>query len=297
MDDIGDLRLFTRIVSSGSLSEAARRQNMSLTAVSRRLSLLEDRLKVRLIDRAPRKFEVTAEGQLLHRRALLIVQELDTALAELDDASGAIGGRLRVSVPNGIGFRHIAPLCHSFTAEHPGVTVDLSFTDRRPDVLGGDLDVAIVTKLPNDGAVIGRKLLTSRRVACASPDYVAKHGSPVSPEHLIEHECLRLRSGDRVDETWTFLSPDGPREYAVGGTLVADCTSTIHQWVLAGGGIAFKAYCDVREDLAAGRLLQVLEDRACDEISLYAIHVSRRHVPPRVRRFVDMLAQHLPQLC
>lgn len=297
MNDMGDLRLFTRIVAAGSLSEAARRQNMSLTAVSRRLSLMEDRLKVRLIDRAPRKFEVTAEGELLHRRALRIVEELETALAELDSASGVMRGRLRVSVPNEIGRRLIAPLCHQFTAEHPAVAIDLSFTDHRPDVLEGDLDVAIVTTLPTDGAVISRKLLTSRPVICASPFYVEKRGSPEAPEHLIEHECLRMRRGDRVCDTWTLMSPDGPRGYAVGGMLVADCTSTIHQWVLAGGGIARGALWDVREDLEAGRLLELLPDHACDEICLYAIHVSRRHIPPRVRHFVDLLAERLPQLC
>jgi DNA-binding transcriptional LysR family regulator len=297
MNDLGDLRLFTRIVAAGSLSEAARRSNMSLTAVSRRLSFMEDRLKVRLIDRAPRKFEVTLEGQLLHRRAVRIVEQLETALAELDNASGAMRGRLRVSAPNEIGRRVIAPLCQRFTAEHRGIAIDLSFTDDQPSALEGDLDVAIVTELPTDGAVISRKLLTSRPVVCASPVYIEKRGRPERPEHLVDHECLRMRRGDRVSETWTLMSADGPREYTVGGVLTADCSGTIHQWVLAGGGIAVQPLWDVRGDLEAGTLVELLPGHACDNICLYAIHVSRRHIPPRIRQFVNLLVEHLSKLC
>lgn len=297
MYDLGDLRLFTRIVAAGSLSEAARRQNMSLTAVSRRLSLMEDRLRVRLIDRASRKFVVTEEGRFLYQRACVIVSDLETTLAELDSVSKTTRGRLRVSAPHQIGRRLVAPLCREYSAAYRDVTVDLSFTDARPDVLEGDLDVAIVTKRPTDGSVIHRRLLHSRRVVCASPAYVEAHGAPQSPEDLVAHDCIRMRRGDKIYDSWTLLGPEGPREYQIGGSLVADSSDTIHQWILAGSGIGVKALWDVREDLETGRLVELLPSHACDEICLYATHMSRRHVPPRIRAFIDLLAERLPSLC
>jgi DNA-binding transcriptional LysR family regulator len=297
MDEFGDLRLFTRIVASGSLSEAARRLNMSLTVVSRRLAAIENRLRVRLIDRASRKFELTDEGRLLYARALQIVDDLETTLAELDRASGVTRGRLRISAPNEIGRRLVAPLCGEFVAKYPEVVADLSFTDSRPDVLEANLDIAVVTKRPIDGDTIHRKLIESRRVVCASPEYLARHGSPATPDDLLSHNCIRARRGDRIYDGWTFLGPDGPREYSVSGTLVTDSNDVIHQWALGGSGIAVKALWDVRADIEAGRLVEVLGDYACDEICLYATHVTRRHVPPRIRLFIDLLAERLPQLC
>lgn len=296
MDELADLRLFTRIVAAGSLSEAARRFNMSLTVVSRRLTALEDRLRVRLIDRASRRFELTDEGHLLYQRALRIVDDLDTTLAELDAASGVTRGRLRVSAPHEIGRRTIAPLCREYVRSHPDVVVDLTFTDTRPEVLEADLDVALVTKRPTEGDVIHRKLLATRRVVCAAPAYLAERGMPCSPEDLAGHDCMRVRRGERVYDSWTLLGTDGPREYPVFGSLVTDNTDVIHQWALAGAGIAVKALWDVRDDLAAGRLVELLPEFACDDIALYATHMTRRHVPPRIRLFVDLLAERLPSL-
>ena len=297
MDEFSDLRLFTRIVAAGSLSEAGRRLNMSLAVVSRRLAALEDRLRVRLIDRASRKFELTDEGRLLYGRALRIVDDLETTLAELDGASRVTRGRLRVSAPNEIGRRLVAPVCRDFVARHPDVVVDLSLTDNRPDVLEAEFDVVLVTKRPTEGDAIHRKLVESRRVVCASPAYLARRGAPSRPEDLAGHDCIRARRGDRVYETWTLLGPGGPQEYPVSGTLISDSTDVLHQWVLAGGGIAVKAHWDVREDLNAGRLIELLADYACDDICLYATHVTRRHVPPRIRSFLDVLAEELPRLC
>lgn len=297
MDELGDLRLFVRIVAAGSLSETARRLNMSLPAVSRRLSALEDRLHVRLIDRAPRKFELTDEGQVLYSRARHIVEELDTTLAELDGAAATVGGYLRISAPNEIGRLHIAALCQEFTAIHPLVTIDLRFSDARPDVLEAELDIAIVTKRPTDGDVIHRKLLDSRRVVCAAPSYLERAGTPRTPEGLTDHNCIRMRRGRFVYDTWRLQGPAGPSEYPVSGSLLSDSTDVIHRWVLDGAGIAVKAYWDICDELNDGTLIELLPDYACDDISLYATHLTRRHVPKRIRLFIDFMAERLPLLC
>jgi DNA-binding transcriptional LysR family regulator len=296
MDELGDLRLFVRIAAAGSLSETARRLNMSLPAVSRRLSALEDRLRVRLIDRAPRKFELTDEGQVLYAHAQRIVEELDTTLAELDGAAATVGGHLRIAAPSEIGRRHIAPLCREFTAMNPLVTIDLRLSDVRPDVLEDELDVAIVTKRPTDGDVISRKLLEGRRVVCAAPLYLEQAGTPQTPEALADHNCIRLRRGRLVHDTWKLRGPAGPHEYPVAGNLLSDSTDVIHRWALEGAGIAMKAHWDVHDELNAGALVEVLPDYACDDIGLYATHLTRRHVPKRVRLIIDLLAERLPRL-
>lgn len=294
IDELSGLRLFTRIAAAGSLSQAARRYNASLTAVSRRLATFENRIGVRLIDRGSRKFTLTEEGRLLLERALPIIEALDAAAAELDERSGEAHGRLRISVPNEIGRRQIAFLCCRFTAMHPKVSIELALSDVRPDIMEEELDVAIQTKRPTEGDVVHRKLLGSSRVICASPAYIAAHGRPEIPNDLANHNCIRLVRGKRLYDQWTVTGPDGPEAIGVSGSLVSNSTDTIHGWVLDGAGIAVKALWDIEDDLKAGRLVELLPDYACDKITLWATHFARRHVPPRIRLFIDFLVTHLP---
>ena len=293
-DEVSDLRLFTRIVAAGSLSEAARRANTSLTSVSRRLSGLEDRLGVRLIDRGSRKFTLTDEGLLLHERAVPIVEALDAVAAELSARSGPPQGLLRVSAPNEIGRRQISRLCRAFGERHPKVRVELNLTDARPDILETELDVAIQTKRPTEGDVVYRKLLNSRRVICAAPSYLLTRGRPEKPEDLAHHNCLCVMRGTRVYDQWTVRGPQTPVKVVVSGSLTSDSTDTIHRWALDGAGVAIKALWDIEDDLRAGRLMELLPDYACDDIHLYATHFTHRHVPTRIRAFIDFLVEHLP---
>jgi DNA-binding transcriptional LysR family regulator len=294
MDEVSDLRLFTRIVAAGSLSEAARRANTSLASVSRRLTALEGRLGVRLIDRGSRKFALTAEGLLFHKRAAPIIEALDEATAELDVLAGAAQGRLRVSAPNEIGRRQISLLCRRFTALHPKVSIELTLTEARPDILEEDLDIAIQTKRPTEGDVIHRKLLSSRRVICASPAYLEARGRPERPGDLAAHDCICVIRGSDLYDQWTMKGPSGPIKVSVSGSLASTSADTIHGWIRDGAGIAMKALWDVEEDLKTGRLIELLPDYACDTVDLYATHFARRLVPPRIRLFIDYLVEHLP---
>ncbi len=292
-DELSDLRLFTRIVAAGSLSEAARRANASLAAVSRGLSGLEDRLGVRLIDRGSRKFTLTEEGLLLHERAVPIVEALDAATAELAARSGPPQGLLRVSAPHEIGRRQISDLCRAFGERHPKVRIELSLTDARPDILETALDVAIQTKRPTEGDVVYRKLLSSRRVICAAPAYLAARGRPERPEDLPAHNCLCMMRGTHVYDQWTVRGAQGSVKIAVSGSLTSSSTDVIHAWALDGAGVTIKALWDIEDDLRAGRLVELLADYACDDIHLYATHFTRRYVPARIRAFIDFLVEHL----
>jgi DNA-binding transcriptional LysR family regulator len=292
-DEISDLRLFTRIVVAGSLSEAARRTHSSLPAVSRRLAAMEARLGVRLIDRGPRRFTLTEEGSVLYERALNILRDLDAAEAEATAQAKHPRGRMRVGVPLEIGRRRIAPLVAEFTARYPGISIELVLSDSRVDILEEEIDIGIHVDAPQDGNLISRVLLYSSRVIVASPEYLARHPAPAKPIDLLEHDCARLVRGRRVFDSWMFKEDGRVREVQVQGTLLTNNSEVMHEWALAGRAVTIKALWDVEDDIQAGRLVQLLKPFQCDELNLYATYATRTHLPPRMRLFIDFVVQEL----
>ena len=292
-DEISDLRLFTRIVAAGSLSETARRIHSSLPAVSRRLAAMEERLGVRLIDRGSRRFTLTEEGGVLHERALTILRDLDAAEAEATAHAKHPRGRLRVGVPLEIGRRRVAPLVAEFTARYPGISIELVLSDSRVDILEEELDIGIQVDAPQDGNLISRVLLYSSRVIVASPEYLARHPAPARPIDLLDHDCARLVRGRRVFDNWMFKEDGRVREIQVQGTLLTNNSEVMHEWALAGRAVTIKALWDVEDDIQAGRLVQLLKPFQCDELNLYAMYATRTHLPPRMRLFIDFLVQEL----
>jgi DNA-binding transcriptional LysR family regulator len=289
-DEISDLRLFARIVSAGSLSETARRLNSSLPAVSRRLAAMESRLGARLIDRGSRHFVLTAEGSLLYERATAILVELDQLEAEVGARSATPQGHLRVGAPLEIGRRRFAPLIAEFSRRYPRVTIELVLSDSVLDVVGDDLDVGLHIDEPLDGNVIARKLISSRRVACATPAYIAKHGVPARPEDLLAHACICLVRGRHLFDSWTFVDDKKLLDVKVRGVLLTNNAEVLHGWILDGHGIGLKALWDIEDELKTGRLVEVLSPFAYDTINLYMIYPTRSHLPRRVRAFIDFIA-------
>ena len=292
-DEISDLRLFTRIVAAGSLSETARRIHSSLPAVSRRLAAMEERLGVRLIDRGSRRFTLTEEGAVLHERALTILRDLDAAEAEATAQAKHPRGRLRVGVPLEIGRRRIAPLVAEFTARYPGISIELVLGDSRVDILEEEIDIGIHADPPQDSTLITRVLFYSSRVIVASPEYLARHPAPAKPIDLLEHDCARLVRGRRVFDHWMFKEDGRVREIQVQGTLLTNNSEVMHEWALAGRAVTIKALWDVEDDIRAGRLVHILKPFQCDELNLYATYATRTHLPPRMRLFIDFVVQEL----
>jgi DNA-binding transcriptional LysR family regulator len=292
-DEVSDLRLLVHLAAAGSLSEAARRWNTSTPLMSRRLSAMEARLGVRLISRTSRRFTLTDEGALLHERALKILVDIAEAEAEASSNVGSPKGGLRVGAPSQIGRQRIASLITYFADKYPDINIHLVISDSGQEVLEDELDIAIRIGMPNEQNVIARKLLGGRRVICATPDYLKRHGAPEVPEDLLAHNCIRLVRGRRMFDRWIFEEDGQRRELQVNGTLSTTSGEVMYGWVLDSRGIALKANWDIKEDLREGRLVECLAPYACDEIALYAVFATRLHMPPRMRVFIDFIAAAL----
>lgn len=292
-DEVNDMRMFSRMVEAGGLSAAARAIDASPAAMSRRLAALERRLGVRLVTRTSRRFELTAEGVRYHERVLAILQAVDDAEAEASAHALSPRGLLRVGAPSEIGRKRVAPMITAFCDRYPEVEVRLVLSDGGLDVIDDNLDVALRIGLPADIGVVAKQLLSSRRIVVASPDYLAKHGTPRAPADLAGHDCIRLVRGQRVFDRWRLLQDGVPCDIPVSGTLSTASGEVLHDWALQGRGLALKALWDVAADLRNGALVECLHDHQCDAIALYAVFAHRRHLAPRIRVFLDFAQRAL----
>lgn len=292
-DEVSDLRLLCHLVAAGSLSEAARRWDSSTPAMSRRLAAMEARLGVRLINRTSRLFMLTEEGALLHERAVKILAEITEAEAEASAKVASPRGRIRVGAPMQFGRQRIAPLIAEFRDRYPSVGVELVLSDAGLELIEDGFDIVIRYELPHDQNVVAKKLLSNRRVVCASPAYLKRHGKPERPEDLLQHDCIRLVRGRRVFDRWAFRVDGARQEIQVSGTLSTTSGEVVRDWALASKGIALKARWDIEADIRRRRLVECLSQYSCDEITLFAVFAPGAHLPPRVRVFIDYLSAAL----
>jgi DNA-binding transcriptional LysR family regulator len=292
-DEIGEIQLFVEIIKAGNLSAAARALNSSPAAMSRGLSALESRLGVRLVTRTSRSFELTGEGQIFYDRCLKIVADIAEAQAEASSQSGVVKGKLRVGAPMELGRRVIGPLIAKFAQKFPQVEVHLMLSDAGLDVIDDGLDIALRIGLPSDASVIAKKIFTTQRIVCASPQYFKHYGKPRHPKDLLEHNCIRLVRGRRIFDSWVFQEKGERFEVSVSGTLTTTSGEVVHDWVRSGRGIALKACWDLQQDIAAGTIIQCLNDYWCDEIDLFAITANRKHLSPRIRVFQKFMSARL----
>ena len=295
-NDVAEIQLFVEIIKAGNLSAAARALNSSPAAMSRALSSLESRLGVRLVTRTSRSFELTEEGSLFYDRCQKIAADIVEAEAEASSKLGAVKGKLRIGAPNELGRRLVAPLITKFVRKYPEVEVHLTLSDSGLDVIDDGLDIALRIELPDVSSVIARKVLSTRRIVCASPAYFKRYGTPNHPQDLKQHNCIRLVRGRRVMDSWLFQENGRRFEVTVNGALTTTSGEVMHDWVRAGRGIALKASWDLLPELAEGTIVQCLDSFWCDQIDLFAICASRQHQPPRIRAFLEFIARTLPAM-
>ncbi|WP_049621529.1 LysR family transcriptional regulator [Frateuria defendens] len=290
IDELPNLWVFAKVVSAGSLSAASRELGLSLSVVSKRLAQLEASLGVRLLQRTTRRQTLTEEGALLHAQAERILAEVEQAEALMSRRRGAVSGLLRLTAPNELGRRRIAPIVADFQRKHRQLTVQLELTDTVVDLLGGGFDLAVRYGSLADSSMVARELAPNYRVLCAAPAYLARHGAPAHPGELARHRCILI--GDQPRAEWRFEGERG-LVVRVPGALVTNDGEAAHAWALEGAGIALKSVWDVGDDLDAGRLRRVLPAWPIPAAPLHAIYPHGRHLAPRVRVFVDYLGKRL----
>ncbi|AIT07457.1 LysR family transcriptional regulator [Sphingomonas taxi] len=291
-DRARSLALFVAVIDGGSFSAAARGLDLTPSAVARAIDRIEARLGVRLLLRSTRGLALTAEGQAYLLAARRILADLDDAEQQIAD-QGSPRGRLRVSAALAHGRLCVVPLLGDFAAAYPHILVDIALTDTLIDVAGGQADVAIRFGPLADSALTARKLGESGRVIVASPDYLARHGTPTVPEDLHAHNCLNF-SFRRAEPTWPFRRDGRDISLCVEGGIVANNGETLGQLATAGVGVTRVGRFSVAAEIADGRLVPLLETYNPGDVELiHAVFVGGAHLPARVRVFVDFLAERL----
>lgn len=293
MDNLTDIAVFVQVVESGSFTAAAEQLGLSRPVVSKYLSRLEDRLGARLLNRTTRRLSLTEAGQAFYRGSQRGLGEIAAAEAEVSQLQQAPRGKLRLNTPMSFGILHIAPGLAEFARRCPEVAIDMQLDDRQIDLVEEGFDLAIrIAELP-DSSLVARRLGPCRHVLCASPDYLAQHGTPRTPDELRQHNAVTFRYQDSPNE-WRFLTPDG--RYAsvlVTGSIQMNNSLAIRQAILSGAGITLTPSFIVGEDIRAGRLHQLLPEYRAQELSIYAVFPQRRHLLPKVQAFIDFMKQRI----
>lgn len=288
MGKFTQMSTFIEVVARGSLSAAARAEGIAPAMIGRRLDALEARLGVKLLQRTTRKLVLTDEGAAFLEDCQRILGDVGDAEAAVSERSLRASGHLTVSAPAGFGRQHVAPLLPSFLAEHREVTVNLNLNDRVVDLVGEGVDVAIRIASLGDSSLVGVKLADNRRVLVASPAYLKRHGRPGALADLARHNCLAI-SSEGSQRGWTFLDQGKPVTLKVGGNMVCNDGAVLHAWALAGKGLAWRSMWEVGSQIASGELVTVLDEFAAPGNDVHAVFAQRRHLPLRIRAFVDFL--------
>lgn len=285
------MMIFAHAVQEGGFSAAARALALTPSAVSKQISRLEDRLGVRLLNRTTRHISLTEEGRAFYERCARITAQIDEAAESVTARQGQVRGTLRVAATVAFTKRLVVPLIPEFLQRYPELRVTLEVTDRSMDLVEEGIDVAIrFTEQLTDSSVVTRRLALNRRVICAAPSYLERHGAPQTPDDLTQHTCLSLYTVSSFNE-WEFDGPDGNRVLRVGGNFETNSADALYHAALAGLGIARLSTYLVCPDLKSGRLVQLLPEYVHEQSSMLAVYPHRRHVPRKVRAFVDFLVE------
>ena len=299
MDRLKQLESFVAIATRGSLTAAAKAEGVAPAIMGRRLDGLEQRLGVKLLVRTTRRISLTHEGSAFLEDCQRLLVELANAEASVSAGRVKASGHLRVTAPAGFGRRHVAPLVPRFHALHPEVTISLNLSDRVIDVAGENFDCAVRVGDMPDSSLVSMRLADNRRRCVATPAFLRRHGTPQHPSDLTRFDCLTLSSDASQTRGWAFqvrragvdageaelevihLKPSGPLDCSDGQVL--------HDWCLAGHGIAWRSTWEVEAEIDAGLLVPVLDEFAAPPNGIYAVFPQRKHLPLRVRLWLDFL--------
>lgn len=290
-----DLGFFSALARAGSLSAAARELGVTTPAVSKHLALMEARLGLSLVNRSTRRMSLTSEGEVYLERARRILGEIDDMEQLLGSSKAMPRGLLRVNATLGFGRSHIAPLISRFVRKHPQLEVQLQLSVNPPPLTDDAFDVCIRFGAPPDARVIARRIAPNRRLLCAAPAYLARHGTPKVPSDLVRHNCIGIRQGEEAYGVWRLSGGRGKNAVAEAvktrGNLSTNDGEIAVNWALDGHGILMRAEWDIQRYLRNGRLVQVLPHYFTPDADIHAVWPQRHQLAVRIRAFVEFVAQ------
>ena len=332
MDKLKQMESFVAVAARGSLTAAAQAEGVAPAIIGRRLDALEERLGVKLMLRTTRRITLTHEGSAFLEDCQRLLSDLANAEASVSAGGVKASGHLRITAPAGFGRRHVAPLVPQFHQRHPEVTISLNLSDRVVDIAGEGFDCAVRVGDMPDSSLVSVRMADNRRLCVATPAYLARHGTPQSPADLVRFACLTLSSDASQTRGWAFQVPvgggegrgeGGGRGGGSGGGSAAgkvaapaqqvsaadteviylrpngplDCSDgqVLHDWCLAGHGIAWRSTWEVEAEIAAGQLVAVLEEFSAPPNGIYAVFPQRKHLPLRLRMWIDFLKERYSQ--
>ena len=335
MDKLKAFESFVSVATKGSLTAAAKAEGVAPAIMGRRLDALEEHLGVKLLVRTTRRITLTHEGSAFLEDCQRLLADVANAEASVSEGGVKASGHLRITAPAGFGRRHVAPLVPRFRELHPEVTISLNLSDRVVDLAGEGFDCAVRVGDMPDSSLVSVRLADNRRLCVATPRYLQQHGTPQHPAELARFDCLTLSSDASQTRGWAFRVPrnahrqqqdgvlsdagvprnthrpetegvlaggDMPAEgagevmhFKPGGPLDCSDGQVLHDWCLAGYGIAWRSTWEVEAEIAAGLLVPVLEPFGAPPNGIYVVFPQRKHLPLRLRLWMDYLKHHYGQ--
>ncbi|RFU49265.1 LysR family transcriptional regulator [Paraburkholderia sp. DHOC27] len=297
MDTLQNMRVFVRVVEAGSFTAAAQSLNSTTGAMSRAVSELEAHLRTRLMNRSTRRLALTTAGERYLKRCQQILADVDTAEEEASCAQERPAGALRMHSFASIGQHYVLPAISRYRALYPEVTVELTLSQRMPDLFEGSGDVAVVTAatLPNSD-LVSLPLGTTFSILCASPAYVRSHGAPQQPADLRQHDCLILQTPAFPPHDWLLEGPEGSETMEVNGPVQVNIAESLAVAIREGMGIGILPLYAAIDGLRDGSLVRVLPEHTLQKMTIYALYPSRKFVDAKTRTWVEFLRTHMPKV-
>lgn len=291
MDGLDDLSFFAVVVKRGSLAAAAQELGITPPAVSKRLAAIEARLRVRLLNRTTRRMSLTPEGETYLGEGQRLVAELEALERKISGGSVVPQGLLRINATLGFGRKHVTPELSRFALAYPEVEVQMHLSDRPVNLVEQAFDLAIRFGEQLDSRITARKLADNRRFLCASPAYLAAHGTPAAPRDLHGHSCIVLRESDEIYGSWQFRSGTRQETVKVRGPLSTNDGEAALSWALDGHGIVLRSEWDAAPYLRSGRLQLVLDEWDAPPADIYILFPTKSHLQAKTRAMVDFMLE------
>lgn len=289
MTAISDFDIFARVARTGNMSAAGREMGLSPAVVSKRISLLEDRVGARLFQRTTRQLTLTETGEGYFKRVVDILSLVEEAEDFVTRRNTKARGVLKITAPTSFSRLHVAPLLPKFLAEYPEIHLDMHLTDNFVDIIRDGYDLAVRIGELQDSSLVARKLSPDTRVICGSPTYIAKHGTPKSLADLENHNCLSAGAQD----LWRLEGPDGQRQVRVKGNIRSNSAELIREALISGIGLGLRGTWEVGEEIRSGLLQVVLPQyRGSSNMAVYAVYPCRDFMPAKVHAFIEFISQH-----